>query len=1243
MLGQPSEPTTQTVGKVANLREDVYSPLVNPEIPHILPPLIRIPVSFFSVKCQALIDTGAAASFICLSLLRKLPYDKLVEINGNCLNPMFRTAVGDLIKIKGTYQLTITLSDNHEFVHTFFVFEHLADGCILGIDFLHANDFGIEVRTRALSYKYKGEPQSLALPLNPLCNIQVDVENQIKLPPVEQEISEKITKLLNANQHLFANKMSELGMATAIKHTIDTGTSAPVNLPLRRTPQKLKMTVRGHIDEMQSHNIIRESASPYAAPVVMTTKKDGDPRFCVDYRKLNQVTVKDRYPLPRIDDTIDALHGAQYFTTLDLFSGYWQIEIDEPDKHKTAFVCEYGQYEFNRMPFGLTNAPSTFQRLMNRILKPVLYESVLVYLDDIIVFSKTVDEHIEHITAVFKILAENGLKLKAKKCDFFKTKIDYLGHVVSSEGVAPDEKKVQSILNYPEPRNQKELSSFLGLAGYYRKFVRAFADMAHPLTSLTRKDAEWKWGDEQKDAFNRIKCCLTSKPILRYPDFTRDFIVHTDASGYGIGAVLAQMQRPPQSDDSSGETDEVEVVIAYTSKHLDDRQCKWSTTEKEAFAIVHAIDVFKPYLYGSKFTVFTDHRPLEWLMSKNEPSGRLARWALKIQEFNIEIGYRAGKHNQNADTLSRIPLPLVATVTFNKEDSNWTKDQLHDTFCKDILEKLKTCHEVANYSLSENGELYYLDKLVVPESKRAEIYEINHDHMAAGHLGVAKTKARIQRRYYWPKMAEDIAAYVKNCMKCAQRKPYGQSKAPMKPMPAATRVWERIAMDIVGPVETSRNGNRYILVLSDYASRFVMTIPMIDQTAKTVAAHLVNEVLTKYGAPEQILTDQGTNFLSELVHQICQLFKIKQLRTTSYHPQTDGLVERFNRTLCDMLACYVNEDPESWDVFLPFVTFAFNTAEQASVKNNPFYLFYGRDAIMPTELVENRRYRFTEDDMEVYRQKWQTALSFAKEQLIKAQIKQKGYYDTNSKVVEYSDGDYVLLRSPPVPGKFQYRWLGPYVVVKRISSLTYEINLPGASENVIVHVNRLKKSPPPADSELPSEPAKKRRGRPRKLAGHPKKAKVDTGSLRPMTVIPVEVAVPPSEQRRKRGRPRKKPIIVNETVEPPRRNDPPAIHPIHANEYSWRPDGVSLGMPGFQQGIATVPPSLYNQFAHLTPFQTEPYVQQWPTPTTPFINDNQYQDFHANYPPPPLPPSTLSAPLAPRYDLRPVTKQVQRY
>ena len=245
---------------------------------------------------------------------------------------------------------------------------------------------------------------------------------------------------------------------------------------------------------MLAHNIIRESSSPYAAPVVLVPKKGGELRFCIDYRQLNKATVKDRYPLPRIDDTIDALHGAKIFSTLDLFSGYWQIEIEEKDKNKTAFICEYGQFEFNRMPFGLTNAPATFQRLMNRIMRPVLYKSTLVYLDDIIVFSKSIDDHIKHLATVFKLLAENGLKLKLKKCEFCKDKIDYLGHIVSRDGVMPNPKKIQAIVNYPEPRNPKELSSFLGLASYYRRFIRAFAEKAHPLTMLTRKNVAWEWG-----------------------------------------------------------------------------------------------------------------------------------------------------------------------------------------------------------------------------------------------------------------------------------------------------------------------------------------------------------------------------------------------------------------------------------------------------------------------------------------------------------------------------------------------------------------------------------------------------------------------------------------------------------------------------------------------------------------------------------------------------------------------------
>ena len=358
----------------------------------------------------------------------------------------------------------------------------------------------------------------------------------------------------------------------------------------------------------------------------MALKKDGTLRLCIDYRLLNKITIKDKFPLPRIDDTIDALYGARYFTTLDLLSGYWQIEINEADKHKTAFICELGLFEFNRMPFGLTNAPSTFQRAMNNIFKKELYKYVLVYLDDIIIYSKTFEDHLVHLRRVFELLLSAGLRLNRTKCEFFKNKIDYLGYIVSKDGIAPNMKKIESITKYPEPTNQKELGTFLGLASYYRKFVRAFAEKAHPLTALTKKSAQWKWGTEERDAFNCIKQCLTTKPILGYPDFTREFIIYTDASGYGIGAVLAQMQAPALPDTSetseanSAEAGDREVVIAYTSKHLSEREAKWSTTEKECYAIIHAIEVFRPYLYGRSFTVFTDHRPLEWLMSKPEPA-----------------------------------------------------------------------------------------------------------------------------------------------------------------------------------------------------------------------------------------------------------------------------------------------------------------------------------------------------------------------------------------------------------------------------------------------------------------------------------------------------------------------------------------------------------------------------------------------------------------------------------------------
>jgi hypothetical protein len=558
-------------------------------------------------------------------------------------------------------------------------------------------------------------------------------------------------------RNLFSNKEGHLGLAIDVRHFINTGDNPPVSMRSRRTPEALKSKVWEQLRTMLANNVIRISSSPYAAGIVMALKKDGTLRLCIDYRLSNKITIKDKFLLPQINDTIDALYGARYFSTLDLLSGYWQIEINEADKHKTAFICELGLFEFNRMPFGLTNAPSTFQRAMNNIFKNELYKFVLVYFDDIIIYSKTFDDHPIHLRKVFELLLSAGLRLNRTKCEFFKNKIDYLSYIDSIAGIAPNTEKMESITSYPEPTNQKELGSFLGLASYYRKFVRAFAEKAHPLTALTKKSAQWKWGLEERDAFNCIKQCLTTRPNLGYPDFTREFVIYTDASGYGIGAVLAQMQASALPDTSetseadSSETGDREVVIAYTSKHLSEREAKWSITEKECYAIIHAIEVFRPYLYGRSFTVFTDHRPLEWLMSKPEPAGRLQRWALKIQEYDMKIGYRPGKSHQNADCLCHIPKNLgaipktpnkggiIAAVTFTprKESqavtgsvetpdtniSEWAKIQQNDECCQMLIKRIEAetkqeAKRQARYNEHIQFEKDYRHIIAQPKSQR---------------------------------------------------------------------------------------------------------------------------------------------------------------------------------------------------------------------------------------------------------------------------------------------------------------------------------------------------------------------------------------------------------------------------------------------------------------------------------------------------------------------------------------------
>ena len=456
----------------------------------------------------------------------------------------------------------------------------------------------------------------------------------------EHQLSE-LKSLIAEYRDIFALKPEELGRTGLVKHHIDTGD----NPPIRQRPYRVSESQRGiieeHVTDMLNRGIIQPSTSLWASPIILVKKKDGTDRFVVDFRRLNSVTRKDSYPLPRIDDALDALNGTKFFSSMDLMSGFWQVEMESESREHTAFVTYGGLYEFLVLPFGLTGAPSTYQRLMECVLRNLTYKICLIYLDDILVYSKTFEDHLSHLRQVFDRLHHANLKLKPSKCKFACPKVKYLGHVVSPEGIAPDDDKIAAVRDFPRPHSVKTVRSFLGLANYYRRFIKDFAKIVSPLNQLLRNDHKFLWTDAYEQAFKALKEALISAPILAFPDFKETFHLYTDVSNEGVGVTLGQLQNGR------------EVAIAYAGRDFNSAEKNYSTTEREALAVIFGINNFEPYLYGRKFVLHTDHHSLKWLMSISDPSGRLARWSLLVQQYDFEIRHRPGAAHANANALSR--------------------------------------------------------------------------------------------------------------------------------------------------------------------------------------------------------------------------------------------------------------------------------------------------------------------------------------------------------------------------------------------------------------------------------------------------------------------------------------------------------------------------------------------------------------------------------------------------------------
>ena len=859
----------------------------------------------------------------------------------------------------------------------------------------------------------------------------------------------------------FASKTQPLGKATCAVHYIDTGRAYPIAQRLRPTSPRDRETIRHQIQEMLAYGAIRPSQSPWASPVVLVGKKDGETRFCVDYRKLNDVTVKDAHPLPRIADMLESLRGSRYFTILDAAKGYWQIPVAPDSIEKTAFSCPEGLFEFTVMPFGLCNAPATYQRAMQQVLAGLIGQGCLVYIDDILIYSRTFAEHLRMLTTVLERCHASGILLKAEKCRFAQAETEYLGHVISEAGVKPDPKKLDKLRHYPMPTDQRAVRAFLGLASYYRKFVKDFARIATPLYELTKERVTFEWTDQCRGAFEQLKQALTANVQLSFPDFDSPFVIDCDASDIGMGAVLSQR------------IDGRETPIALESRKFTDAEKKWHIREKEALAILYGLTKFRRFVLGCQFIVRTDHKSLEWLF--NAKTGRLCRWALLMSEYlPFEIRHRDGAMHSNVDAFTRDfaeseMMPEYATlcsamlaidcvpgaIPFPSTDL-LIQSQSSDPGCQAIIKARKAIFREKVLGVGKRGSW----RPVLPSSLVEGVARSLHCHPLGAHLGARRLLSSLSKQFVITNGLPQVQTVTNGCLQCQQRKPPLQ-KAGLYASRPPTTPWKTVAVDFAGPFIASKNDHKYILVFVDQFTKWVELVPTSDQLASTVVQAFYTNIVCRHGCPEYLLSDRGPQFMGALLDAMCSHFGIKKIFSSAYYPQGDGFAERFMRTMNNSVSALSREDPEMWDTYIPGLAFAYNSSAHAATRISPFELNTGRVPVLPGGRNLSRGCVNEVKYLKRLRNVITNSLTKCRQAVQGYWEKVKLQYDKHRRDVQLKPGDSVLVRLSEYDRrafpclKLAPRWSNIQTVEKCLTNgVTYRVtNENGRTESV--HVSRL--------------------------------------------------------------------------------------------------------------------------------------------------------------------------------------------
>lgn len=828
-------------------------------------------------------------------------------------------------------------------------------------------------------------------------------------------------------QQLVTNYRPNKVKTTNIEMTIQFDSSTPVRHRPRRLPFTERDIVDKQVDTWIKDGIIEPCSSDYSSQVVLVKKKDGTPRLCVDYRQLNKHIVKDRYPLPLIDDLLDKLQNARIFSTIDLKNGFFHVNVHKDSRRYTSFVTHSGQFQFLKVPFGLCISPSVFQRFINTVFKDlILSGQLLLYMDDLIIPAKDEEENIERLKSVFSIASDYGLEINFKKCKFLHKKIEFLGHIIQNGQLFPSPQKTAAVLNYPEPKNQKDVQSFLGLAGYFRKFIQNFSIIARPLSNLLKKSTVFHFGVNEKNAFNQLKQSLANKPVLHIYNQNSETELHTDACINGFGCILLQKST----------VDQCFHPVYFLSKCTSDAERNYSSYELEMLAVIYAVKKFRVYLLGKKFKIVTDCNAFKLTMSKRDLSAKIARWALLLEDYNYTIEHRTGAKMAHVDALSRYPTMLITTDSLTLQIQN---AQSHDPNIQAIKEVLKT-KQYDDYFIKANI-LYKLvdgyEVLVVPDSMQDGIIKDTHEN---GHFASKKVEEQLKQHFYIPNLKDKIARCIANCVPCIlTNRKRGKQEGLLHPLPKEDTPLHTYHIDHLGPLATTSKRYQYIFAVIDSFTKFVWLYPTKSTDAAEVLAKLDHQKQV-FGNPVRIISDRGSAFLSNAFKDYCDHENIQHLTITTGLPRANGQVERLNSIIISVLSKLSVKDPTKWYAHVAEVQQIVNSTFQRSIKTTPFELLFGtkmrvRSNLQITDLLNaeiQSDFVNSRDDLR----------KDAKQQILKVQDENRKTYNLRrKKPSKFNLHDLVAVKRTQLgPGlKLYPKFLGPYKIIRLKPNDTYDV------------------------------------------------------------------------------------------------------------------------------------------------------------------------------------------------------------